>query len=373
MRAYGLILTSAVLVASCTDDLEAPYNYQLGTTTGPGVLEVGCGELPQAAVGAEFSHMLEVTGGEGPFTFAATLPDGLVLDAANGTISGTPTTVGPAMFDLTVTDTNGDVGMASCSLEVNERISIQLDLEAAPYCLTGTDTLLAHVVEGTGDGSPITCDHTNGSGNGKIPAGVSIGEETCAVVGTVTDTRLGTWAFVVRGTQSGAEVFIPYCVTNDTPAPDTYPIAIDIGGMPNQTLVPWSNTFNPDATIMLGAVGDPGFTVTDNGDCPGNSCSFSFQFFINASPFALTDAGGADKAVIVGAALGNDGTNDNLTHGVRLSTNAPVDDEFKTRAWVVNLDLDYCFSQDSDTCDTALDPEFNGFLEFSVIMVPDGV
>lgn len=371
MRAYGLILSSCVLVASCTDDLEAPYNYQVGTTTGPGVLEVDCGVIPQAAVGAEFMHMLEVMGGEGPFTYAAMVPDGLVLDTATGVISGTPTTAGPMMFDLTVTDSNGDIGMAACVVDVAERIAIDLALDTVPFCLTGTDTLLAHIVAGTGDGTPITCDHTNASGNGKIPSGVSVDGESCATQGVVTDTRLGTWAFVVRGTQSGAEVFIPYCVTNDTPAPGTFPILVDHSGATDQTLVPFSRTFNPDAAVAVGMAGDPLFTVTDNGECPGNSCSYSFQFFINASPFNLDDAQGNPKAVVVDDALGDDGTNDNITHGLRLSTNAAVDDEFKTRAWVVNLDLDYCFSENGDDCDTMMDPQFDGFLEFSVIMVPD--
>lgn len=372
MRAHGIFLSLAISVGACTDDLDAPYNYELGTTTGPGVLEVTCGDIPQAAVGAELAHTLVVMGGEAPFTYAATLPDGLVLDAGTGEISGIPTTVGEAMFDLTVTDSNGDIGMATCTLSVNERVAIDLAIDTVPFCLTGTDTLLAHILEGTGDGSPITCDHTNSSGNGKIPAGVSVDADTCAIEGTVTDTRLGTWAFVVRGTQSGAEVFIPYCVTNDTPAPGTYPITVDHTGSMMQELAPFNRTFNPDAIVAVGITGDPLVTVTDNGDCAGNSCSYSFQFFINASPFDLEDLNMVDKPVVVEDDLGNDGTNDLITHGIRLSTNEPVDDEFKTRAWVVNLDLDYCFSANADDCDTEMpDPQFNSFFEFSVIMVPD--
>jgi len=372
MRAHALFLSLAIVVGACTDDLDAPYNYELGTTTGPGVLEVACGDIPQAAVGAEFAHTIAVMGGEAPFTYAATLPDGLVLDASTGAVSGIPTMAGESMFDLTVTDSNGDIGMTTCTVNVAERIAIDLAIDNVPFCLTGTDTLLAHILEGTGDGSPITCDHPSGSGNGKTPAGISVGGDTCAIEGTVTDTRLGTWAFVVRGTQSGAEVFIPYCVTNDTPAPGTYPITVAHTGSMMQELAPFNRTFNPDAIVAVGETGDPLVTVTDNGDCAGDTCNYSFQFFINASPFDLDDLQGNGKPVVVEDDLGNDGTNDLITHSIRLSTNEPVDDAFKTRAWVVNLDLDYCFSENMDDCDTEMpDPQFNAFFEFSVIMVPD--
>jgi hypothetical protein len=376
MRAYGLLILLVGALASCTSDLDAPFNYQVATTTGPGALSLDCAMPPLGAVGAEYLHALEASGGEGSYVFSGTLPAGLVLDGNTGEITGIPTTAESATFDVTVTDAADTTATTTCTIEVAPSLALGLDLEARPYCVAGTagNTLLEQVVPGTGDGTAITCDHTGTSGNGSLPAGISIDPTTCEVVGTVTETRVGTWAFAVRGTQSGAEVFLPYCVTQDTPAAGTYPLAIDHSGMTEQLLVPWTNTFNPDATIAIGTPGDPLFTVTDNGDCPGGQCTFSFSFFINASPFELQDGAGQDKAIVTGAMLGDDGTNDILTHGVSLSTNAPVSDAFKNRPWVVNLDLDYCFSEDAQDCDTEANPNpaFNSFLEFSVIMVPDG-
>lgn len=376
MRAYGRFILITGALTSCTSDLDAPFNYQVATTTGPGPLTADCGMPPVAAVGAEYSHVLDASGGEGAYTFVGTLPPGLIIDATTGEISGIPTTAESASFDITVTDAADGTATTTCTVEVGPRISVALDLATRPYCIDGAagNTLLEHVVAGTGDGTAITCDHTGTSGNGTLPDGISIDPMTCEVVGTVSETRVGTWAFAVRGTQSGAEVFLPYCVTQATPAAGTYPLAVDHTGMTDQLLVPWTNTFNPDATLSIGVPGDPLVTVTDNGDCPGGSCTFSFSFFINASPFDLEEPNGDSKQVVTGALKGDDGTNDNLTHGVSLSTNDPVDDAFKNRPWVVNLDLDYCFSENAADCDTELnpDPEFNSFLEFSVIMVPDG-
>lgn len=375
MRVHALTLAVAAIgVSACTDDLDAPYNYlqTTGDATGGDTPMVDCAAIPAAAVAAEFSTALTVAGGETPYSFASSnLPPGLTLDA-DGTLAGIPTVAGDTSFDITVTDAGGVQGTTTCELSIADPFSVELALDVVPYCLTGTDTLLAHVVPGTGDGTAITCDHPGGSGNGTIPAGISIDPDTCAPSGTLQDTRLGTWAFIVRGTQSGAEVFIPYCVTNDTPAPDTFSINVDHTGGTAQTLVPLTRLFNPDASIMVGAPGDPLFRAEAGDACPGNVCSYSFSFFINASPFDLQDAGGNDKAVIVDDMLGNDADGYFMTHGLELSTNAPVDDAFKDRPWVVNLAIDYCFDVDGNGCDTAMNPTFNGFLEWSVIMVPQG-
>ncbi len=373
MRVPALVLAACTaLVVSCTDDLNAPFNYELATdsdsaTTGD-PLQVDCSELGSAAVGATYMRSIGASGGEPPYQFTATmLPDGLALDASTGALSGVPTTVGSAMIDVTVTDANDGSGTATCPLDIGPQLAVTpLALDAVPYCLTGGDTLVAHLVPGTGDGTPITCDTPGGSGNGSIPAGVSIDASTCAVVGTTTETRLGTWAFMVRGTQSGAEVYIPYCVTQATPAPGTFGIVVDHTGATDQTLVPLMRTFNPDGSLMVGGGDDPLFTITDPGICPGNFCSYGYNYFINASPFD------ADTVDLEMSALVRDMMDQPIGFEHRFSIAGPVvPDELKIRPWIVNLDLDYCLSPNMADCDgAAIGANANGFLEFSVIMVP---
>ncbi|MEO6804493.1 MAG: putative Ig domain-containing protein [Granulicella sp.] len=84
------------------------------TTTGPATLVINppptlalTGTLPNAVVGTPYSQTVQATGGIAPYSYSVTtgsLPAGLSL-ATDGTITGTPTTVGASSFTITATDT----------------------------------------------------------------------------------------------------------------------------------------------------------------------------------------------------------------------------------------------------------------------------
>lgn len=380
MRFPALVLPSwvlaCVLAVGCTDDLTAPYNYQVGTdtdaTTGDPLM-VDCSGLGTGAVGATYMHTITASGGESPYSFsAAAVPDGLALDQ-QGALAGVPTMVGSNTIDVTVSDANGDTAMASCPLDIGPQLAVTpLALDAVPYCLTGADTLLNHVTAGTGDGSAITCSTPGGSGNGKLPAGVSVNPDTCAIEGTPNElvhgmSRIGTWAFVVRGEQSGAEVFMPYCVTQSTPSPGTHDIVVDHTGMTGQTLVPMMRTFNPDASLAVGdGATDPLFTITNMDACGTNTCAYGYNYFIDASPFDAMNGIDITSALLLDAMDRPIG----FTHTFAIS-GPVVSDAFKTRPWVVNLDWDYCLADTTPECaNDQIENNANGFLEFSVVMVP---
>ncbi|BBH45774.1 putative Ig domain-containing protein [Pseudomonas sp. KU43P] len=68
--------------------------------------------LPPATQGLAYSASLGASGGTPPYRYsvAGTLPAGLTLDSASGSVSGTPTAVGDNRFTISVTDANGATG-----------------------------------------------------------------------------------------------------------------------------------------------------------------------------------------------------------------------------------------------------------------------
>ncbi|MBC8719868.1 Ig domain-containing protein [Ochrobactrum sp. Marseille-Q0166] len=72
----------------------------------PATLAIAATDLPAGKVGQAYKHQFTATGGVAPYAWSATgLPAGLSIDAAKGTISGTPTVeVTAASITVTVRD-----------------------------------------------------------------------------------------------------------------------------------------------------------------------------------------------------------------------------------------------------------------------------
>jgi uncharacterized repeat protein (TIGR02543 family) len=71
--------------------------------------------------GTAFTLDIAVTGGAEPFTFAVssgTLPAGLVIDAATGTISGTPTTAVSSVITLLIADDKGKTATTTFTISI---------------------------------------------------------------------------------------------------------------------------------------------------------------------------------------------------------------------------------------------------------------
>jgi hypothetical protein len=77
-----------------------------------GAIQITTTSLPMGDLNAPYAASLTATGGQTPYTWslsAGTLPAGLSLAAAQGTISGTPTVSGTSTFTVKVTDSSSPI------------------------------------------------------------------------------------------------------------------------------------------------------------------------------------------------------------------------------------------------------------------------
>jgi hypothetical protein len=253
--------------------------------------------------------------------------------------------------------------MATCTIDVADAVTVDLTNLGKP-CIEAGDDVKQYVMGG--NGGDIVCGTPSGSGNGTVPAGITVNSTSCMIEGAITETRYGTWVWMTRLEQSGAEAWVPYCATQSTQAQGAYTIEVDHEGLTNEPLIPGIGTFTPGQPIAYGAnAGDPAFRIT--GGCGGNSCYFGFSFGINASPFdGMTFS-------LSPAALYNDMNNvpQGFTHEMSVSGPA-VATKFEKRPWVLNVSLDYCLSDVDGTCSGVanIQANGNGNLEYGIIMWP---
>ncbi len=197
-------------------------------------LSVATTNLPEAEQNVAYSALgaypgvnvaLSATGGVPPYTWslaAGSLPTGLTLATASGTINGTPTAPGTYPFTAQVTDSNGSRATASLSITV----------VAASRPLTITNTFLSSATVGSTYSQTLAVAGTDTAPNtwtitaGSLPTGLSLTPATGAISGTPTTT--GSYNFTVKVTDSAG------------PPPDTatanftivvYPAAIGLSSI----------------------------------------------------------------------------------------------------------------------------------------------
>ncbi len=204
-----------------------------GSTSKPAI---AIGNLSPGAVGILYSETLRATGGRGGYQWSivqGSLPAGLALDRAAGTITGTPTTAGASTFSLQVTDSAGQQSTA---------IAFTLTINQPPLTITTVSPLFSGVVgiqyaqsfSASGGVRPYAWSIVSGD-----PAGMRLDSASGVLQGTPQNT--GTFTFTVQvtdaanGRASGA-----YSITVNPPTLAVtlaaQPAAGAVGALYNQRL-----------------------------------------------------------------------------------------------------------------------------------------
>lgn len=99
--------------------LRFSFSVSAGGATPPSITTTS---LPNGTVGEGYTQTLQQTGGSAPLTWSiisGTLPDGLSLDTAAGTISGTPASSATHNFTIQVQDNTGQSDTQALSITID--------------------------------------------------------------------------------------------------------------------------------------------------------------------------------------------------------------------------------------------------------------
>ena len=391
MHRIPLVLTATMLLvpglSGCKGDDPAPDCYIRDAAgecfvpdpdSGGGPLNLGCGEFPVAAVDATFIHDLIISGGSGDYQLSVTgLPAGLSV-STTGQISGRPEEAGDFQVSVTLNDVvTGESASEDCELLTVEDALAFDPLTAPKGCIevsaAGVD--IRDSLEG-GTGAAITCSIPagsdpngtcpNGNGNGVTPAGIEWSDDTCTASGSVTETAVGTWVWIAKVEQSGAEVFVPLCASRELEAgaPHDLDVLLDGG---NDYLQPAMYSYASGEAVEFGPDdGGPVFEVFGS-DCSGGQCNgYGFSYVVTCSPFcganeSLPNGGtcaqtfATDPSDVIDNGSGIEG----FFHNLFATTEVPLSEwanesvparNWNKRPWVASFDFGYCTGANETAC-----------------------
>lgn len=248
--------------------LSAQANVSLAVS--PGLLTISNTALPNATPGAPYQATLAATGGIAPYAWvlsSGTLPNGITL-AANGLLSGTPTTASVATFSVRVTDTpNGQVGYTGGAATRDFTITVGAGaLTISPITLPAsvvgqpfTPTLTA-----TGGTPPYVWSVSSGS----TPAGVTLGS-TGTFSGTPTAAGPSNFTVQVRDS-AGATASRDFSV-NTIAGLNITPTTLDDGvvGTPYNFTLGAQNGTAPYVFSLAGGALPAGLSLSSTGILTG--------------------------------------------------------------------------------------------------------
>ena len=233
-----------------------------------GTLAIDSTSLPRATLQTPYSGTLRAAGGSGARTWsviAGTLPSGLSLNAATGTISGTPTTAGNSNFTVNVADSGTPMKSVTTTLSISVAAVAPLLAVANSLPNGNIGGPYDAVLTATGGKAPYTWTVAAGA----LPAGLTLAPSTGTITGTPNTT--GSFTFTMQVTDSNAPALTAQQQFTLTPftGPERGPVALVTSNFRNSTL---ANANNAPA-VDLAVVNEASNNITvllDSVDTNGN-------------------------------------------------------------------------------------------------------